>query len=94
MNTIATNAGLTPAQQSLNDLWDEHVRDEFATKDAAAAPRYDGARRLREPRPSVDRRRGARPVDGILFEALHSKHAVRYGNRTNFSNNWLRPALV
>jgi hypothetical protein len=37
LNTIATDAGLTPAQQSLNDLWDEHVRDEFATKDAAAA---------------------------------------------------------
>jgi hypothetical protein len=28
---------LTPAQQLLNDVWDEHVRDEFATKDAAAA---------------------------------------------------------
>ena len=29
--------GLTPAQQALSDLWDEHVRDEFATKDANAA---------------------------------------------------------
>jgi carboxymethylenebutenolidase len=29
-------AGLTPAQQFLSDLWDEHVRDEFATKDTAA----------------------------------------------------------
>ena len=28
---------LTPAQQALSDLWDEHVRDEFATKDAAGA---------------------------------------------------------
>ena len=28
--------GLTPAQQSLADLWDEHVRDEFATKDTIA----------------------------------------------------------
>ena len=37
MKTIATDAGLTPAQQLLNDVWDEHVRDEFATKDAAAA---------------------------------------------------------
>jgi hypothetical protein len=33
----STDAGLTPAQQLLNDVWDEHVRDEFATKDAAAA---------------------------------------------------------
>jgi carboxymethylenebutenolidase len=33
----SSKAGLTPAQQLLNDLWDEHVRDEFATKDAAAA---------------------------------------------------------
>ena len=33
----STDAGLTPAQQLLNDLWDEHVRDEFITKDAAAA---------------------------------------------------------
>ena len=29
--------GLTPAQQSLADLWDEHVRSEFATKDAQGA---------------------------------------------------------
>jgi len=28
---------LTPAQQALSDIWDEHVRDEFATRDAAAA---------------------------------------------------------
>ena len=28
---------MTPAQQALSDLWDEHVRDEFATKDANAA---------------------------------------------------------
>jgi carboxymethylenebutenolidase len=29
--------GLTPAQQALSDLWDEHVRSEFATKEAIAA---------------------------------------------------------
>jgi carboxymethylenebutenolidase len=29
-------AGLTPAQQLLSDLWDEHVRGEFVTKDTAA----------------------------------------------------------
>jgi len=33
----SNKAGLTPAQRLLSDLWDEHVRDEFATKDAAAA---------------------------------------------------------
>src|SRR3979411_2990321 len=33
----SSKAGLTPAQRLLSDLWDEHVRDEFATKDAAAA---------------------------------------------------------
>src|SRR6266849_7457000 len=27
---------LTPAQQLLNDLWEEHVRDEFATRDTEA----------------------------------------------------------
>lgn len=27
---------LTPHQQFLNDLWEEHVRDEFATKDTSA----------------------------------------------------------
>ncbi len=27
---------LTPEQQRLNDLWDEHVRDEFATRDPEA----------------------------------------------------------
>jgi len=29
--------GLTAAQQSLSDLWDQHVRSEFATKNAGAA---------------------------------------------------------
>jgi carboxymethylenebutenolidase len=32
-----TEVKLTPAQQALNDIWDEHVRDEFATKDPAGA---------------------------------------------------------
>ena len=49
--------GLSPAQQSLANLWDEHVRDEFATKDTIATLDYDGARRLREPHPRADRRR-------------------------------------
>ena len=31
------NTGLTPQQQALSDLWDEHVYDEFAIKDANAA---------------------------------------------------------
>jgi carboxymethylenebutenolidase len=26
--------GLTPAQQTLSDLWDEHLAHEFATKNA------------------------------------------------------------
>src|SRR5215475_5862165 len=33
----STIAGLTAERQALNDLWDEHVRDEFAMKDANAA---------------------------------------------------------
>ncbi len=33
----STDTRLTPAQQFLSDLWDEHVRSEFATKDAVAA---------------------------------------------------------
>src|SRR5260221_14621843 len=33
----SSKAGLTPAQRLLSDLWDEHLRDEFATKDAVAA---------------------------------------------------------
>jgi carboxymethylenebutenolidase len=38
MNTQEmTEVKLTPAQQALSDLWDEHVRNEFATKDAAGA---------------------------------------------------------
>jgi carboxymethylenebutenolidase len=38
MNTRETaETRLTPAQQALSDLWDEHVRCEFATKDASAA---------------------------------------------------------
>jgi len=38
MNTTGISSnGLTAAQQALSDLWDEHVRDEFAIKDANAA---------------------------------------------------------
>ena len=38
MNTRKiAETGLTPEQQALSDLWDEHVRDEFAIKDADAA---------------------------------------------------------
>ena len=38
MNKTKTSSNaLTPAQQTLNDLWDAHVRSEFATKDARAA---------------------------------------------------------
>jgi carboxymethylenebutenolidase len=38
MNTKESNGTrLTPEQQALSDLWDEHVRDEFALKDANAA---------------------------------------------------------
>ena len=32
----STDAGLTPAQQTLNDLWEEHLRHEFATQDTKA----------------------------------------------------------
>jgi carboxymethylenebutenolidase len=34
--TPSKQAGLTPAQQTLNDLWEEHLRDEFATRDTNA----------------------------------------------------------
>jgi hypothetical protein len=30
-------ASLSPAQQALNDLWEEHMRYEFATSDADVA---------------------------------------------------------
>ena len=32
----SSEARLTPGQKSLNDLWEEHIRDEFATKDTNA----------------------------------------------------------
>jgi carboxymethylenebutenolidase len=35
-DTPSKQAGLTPAQQTLNDLWEEHLRDEFATQDTSA----------------------------------------------------------
>jgi len=31
-----TESGLTPAQQFLNDLWDEHISDEFTVRDTEA----------------------------------------------------------
>ena len=36
MSTEQATIGLTPEQQFLNDLWEEHIRDEFATKDTDA----------------------------------------------------------
>jgi len=33
MTTETTKPALTPAEQKLNDLWDEHVRDEFVDRD-------------------------------------------------------------
>src|SRR6266404_9605275 len=35
-DSVQTGPSLTPAQQLLNDLWEEHVRDEFATRDTEA----------------------------------------------------------
>ena len=35
-NTPASNRGLTKQQQFLNDLWEEHIRHEFATKHTGA----------------------------------------------------------
>ena len=35
-DTPSKQAGLTPAQQTLNDIWEEHLRDEFATQDTNA----------------------------------------------------------
>jgi carboxymethylenebutenolidase len=32
----STKAGLTPGEQSLNDLWEEHLRGEFTTQDTNA----------------------------------------------------------
>src|SRR6202790_2409001 len=32
----STEARLTPGQQLLNDLWEEHLRDEFTTQDTKA----------------------------------------------------------
>src|SRR6516164_8519512 len=34
--THSTTPALAPAQQLLSDLWDEHVRDEFVTRDTGA----------------------------------------------------------
>jgi carboxymethylenebutenolidase len=34
--TQSASITLTPEQQRLNDLWEEHVRDEFVTRDTAA----------------------------------------------------------
>jgi len=31
--TARESSPLPPAQQALSDLWDEHIRHEFATKD-------------------------------------------------------------
>lgn len=36
MSEKTTKADLTPEQQVLNDLWEEHIRDEFKTKDTDA----------------------------------------------------------
>ena len=35
-DSVQMGPSLTPAQQLLNELWEEHVRDEFATRDTEA----------------------------------------------------------
>jgi carboxymethylenebutenolidase len=35
-DNLNQSAALTPEQQFLNDLWEEHIRDEFATRDTEA----------------------------------------------------------
>lgn len=36
MSSLKKEKSLTPEQQFLNDLWEEHIRDEFGTKDTTA----------------------------------------------------------
>jgi len=48
---------LAAEQQTLNDLWEEHVRDEFAARDIRGDAAHDGAGRLCQSRSRNDGRR-------------------------------------
>jgi hypothetical protein len=77
MNTTENSFnGLTPNQQALNDLWDAHVRSEFATKGRTCRSRYDDARRLCESRARADRRSRQGAVRRVLRKLLHSPNGT------------------
>jgi len=79
---------LTPAQQYLNDLWDEHIRDEFSDKDAISTIDTMVPDAYVNQHSGTDWRRRKRTTEGILFEALHSKDASGHGNRANLAHDW------
>jgi hypothetical protein len=51
---------VTPAEQLLNDLWEEHVRDEFVGRDTEATLATMAPDAYVKPRPGHDRWRGGR----------------------------------
>jgi carboxymethylenebutenolidase len=79
VNTRETiETGLTPAQQALSDLWDEHVRDEFALKDANAALDTMTPDAYVNHVPVLTGGVGKEELREILFKALYSDYACRH----------------
>jgi carboxymethylenebutenolidase len=67
-----TSIPLTPQQQSLNDLWEQHIRNEFTTKDTHATLDTMVPEAYVNHIPVLTGGSWSRAVVRILFTALHS----------------------
>ena len=82
------DTGLTPEQQALSDLWDEHVRDEFAIKDANAAVDTMTPDAYVNLVPVLIGGVGKEQVRQFYSAHYYSEHAARHRDRSDLPNDW------
>jgi carboxymethylenebutenolidase len=75
----STEARLTPAEQSLTELWEKHLGEEFTTRDTDAT--------LESMVPDAYVNHIPVLTGGVLLAALHPQDASRYGDRSDLSND-------
>jgi len=71
-----TSTVLTPEQQVLNNLWEEHVRSEFATRDTDATLHTMVANAYVNHVPVIDWWRRSRGTARVLLAALKHKFSL------------------
>jgi len=86
MNTTGISSnGLTAAQQALSDLWDEHVRYEFATKDPLGAVNTMVPDGYVNHIPVLTGGVGREQVEAFYSQYLIPPSATRYRNYSDLS---------